>query len=428
MTEKDLGLEVFLTDDLPGIGGRLRRAPEDFVVDELSIMPPEDPNGRYTIARVWHRNWEANRLVRRLASNLGMSRAKIGFAGTKDGRSVATQLMSFDAPIEAVRAIAIPDVRILDAYRSNRRIEIGDLIGNRFEIVVSEMRLDVDAREVVASVRERLDSIGGFPNFFGVQRFGVTRPVTHMVGKDLVRGDFERAVMRYVASPAEDEDSEANDARRTLQETHDFERALKEFPRKLTFERMVISHLCEKPGDYLGALRVLPRNLLMMFVHAYQSYLFNRILSERLRAGMSISEPEVGDIVLPLSKTGVPDHDTPIAVTEENLAKAVRNAKEGKAFVSGLIYGTDSPFAEGRMGEIERRVIEAEGIDRRDFQIVGLREASSKGGRRELKAIYRDLAIEVHEDRAVFRFALTKGCYATALLREFMKCEDITRY
>ncbi len=427
MKEFDLGLEVFLTADVEGIGGKLRATPEDFQVDEVSILPPPDPAGRFVVAKVWHRNWEQNRLVRRLGTNLHIGRSRIGFAGTKDGRSVATQLMSFNAPIQDVQALEIPDVRILEAYRANRMISIGDLVGNAFMIRVTDIDPSKDVEELCTDVRTRLDTLGGYPNFFGVQRFGSIRPITHLIGKDLIRGDFEGAVFRYVANPTEDEDSEANTARRTLQESKDFERAFKEFPPKLSFERTMIAYLKDNPGDYVGALRALPFNLVMMFVHAYQSYLFNKTLSERIRSGMSISIPEVGDLILPLSKMNVPDHDNPILVSHENIEKAIRNAREGKAFVSGLLYGTESVFAEGRMGEIERAIIHAESIERKDFQVVGLRAASSKGTRRELLSPYKDLRIDVGEGEAVFGFTLNKGCYATSLLREFMKAE-MTQY
>lgn len=421
MDERDLGLELFYTGDLPGIGGKLRKTPEDFQVDEVSVMPPVHEDGRFVVAKVWHRNWEMNRLVRRIGTNLRISRAKIGFAGTKDGRSVATQLMSFNAPLEAVKALAIPDVRVLEAYRARRMVEIGDLIGNSFRVRVADIDPATDAGSICQSVKERLDGLGGFPNFFGTQRFGSIRPITHLIGRDLIRGDFESAVMRYVANPMDDEPSEANEARRRLQETRDFEQALKEFPQKLAFERTMIGYLSRNPGNYLGALRTLPANLLMMFVHAYQSYLFNITLSERIRRGLSIKEPLVGDLVLPLNKLSLPDHDNPVLVTADNLEKARRNAREGKAFVSGLLYGTESVFAEGEMGEIEQAIVEREGIDRLDFEIVGLREASSKGTRRELLAPYKDLKIEFGEGEATFSFTLNKGCYATALLREFMK-------
>jgi len=427
MKEIDLGLEVYLTADIPGIGGKLRKTPDDFVVDEISILPPEAADGKYVIAKVWHRNWEANRLVRRLGSNLRIGRGKVGFAGTKDGRSVATQLMSFDAPLEAVASLSIPDVRISGLYRARRVITIGDLIGNSFQVRVADVDASADTEDICARIRARIDELGGFPNFFGVQRFGSVRPITHLIGKDMIREDFEGAVMRYVANPLDEERSEANDARRTLAETRDFERALREFPTKLTFERTMIGHLRDSPEDYLGALRTLPANLLMMFVHAYQSYLFNRTLSERVRRGMSLIEPEVGDLVLPLNKLNLPDHDNPIAVTKENIEKAARNAGEGKAFVSGLLYGTDSVFAGGIMGEIERSVVESEGISRKDFQIVGLREASSKGTRRELLAVCKDLTVASGDSEVRFSFTLNKGCYATSLLREFMKAE-ISQY
>jgi tRNA pseudouridine13 synthase len=426
MNEADLGLECFYSDGIPGIGGKLRRSPEDFEVDEVSVRPAEDADGKYVIARVWHRNWEANRLVRRLGSNLRVGRSSVGFAGTKDGRSVATQLMSFKAPIEAVKGLEIPDVKVLDAYTSNRSISIGDLIGNRFSVVVNEVDVDLDVRGVCGAVRERVEGIGGFPNYFGVQRFGSVRPITHLIGMDLSRGDPEGAVMRYVANPMSN-GSEGDDARAALQQSRDFEKAMAEFPSRFTFERVMISHLVERPDDYIGALRRLPRNLLMMFVHAYQSYMFNRILSERLRRGLPIHEPIVGDLVLPLTKSGVPDHDRPIEVTSENIAKVSRNAREGKAFVSGLLFGTQSEFAEGEMGEIERKAIDSEGVSREDFQVVGLREASSKGTRRELLATMKDLAIEFDEQAVAFKFTLNKGCYATCLLREFMKA-DMSSY
>ena len=427
MDESELGLETFFTKDVPGIGGKLRKTPDDFVVDEVSLKPPEKPSGTVTIARIWHRNWEANRLVRRLGSNLHVGRSSIGFAGTKDGRSVASQLMSFrGVSAEAVRALEIPDVRVLEAYAADRMISIGDLVGNRFAVKVGDIDDGTDAYRICQSVKDELDGIGGFPNYFGVQRFGSVRPITHLIGKDLVREDFEGAVMRYVANPMRN-GSEGDEARRALQDDRDFSQALKDFPQKFTFERVMISHLVERPGDYIGAIRSLPRNLQMMFVHAYQSYIFNRILSERLARGLPIHEPIQGDIVLPLDRNGVPDQGRHVEVTSENLEKVRRAASEGKAFVSGVLFGSESAFAGGEMGEIERDFVEREEVSREDFQIVGLREASSKGTRRELLASFRDLSITAEAEGILFEFTLNKGCYATCLLREFMKA-DISKY
>lgn len=97
--EAEIGLEVFFTDS-PGIGGRLKQDPEDFIVDEISLPPSEDKSGSYTIAKVTSQNWETNRLIRELSKTLGISRDKIGFAGTKDKRGITSQLMSFQTPLE----------------------------------------------------------------------------------------------------------------------------------------------------------------------------------------------------------------------------------------------------------------------------------------------------------------------------------------
>ena len=279
--EEEIGISVFWTEDVPGIGGRLKTIPEDFAVEEMSLFPPESPEGELSAAVIRHRNWEMNRLVRRLSTNLRVSRNAISFAGTKDKRSVATQLMTFRIPLEALATVQIPDVEFLSMYRTNTPIKLGSLLGNRFRIMVRDVLRD-DKEERIRAVDEALEALKGFPNFFGVQRFGVTRPVTHLIGRAMILGDFEKAVMLYLSYETEHESPEFQKARKYIAETRDFKNALSMFPKGMTFERTLLGHLSRKQEDFSGALKMLPRNLVMMFVHAYQSYLFNRILSRRI--------------------------------------------------------------------------------------------------------------------------------------------------
>jgi tRNA pseudouridine13 synthase len=232
---------------------------------------------------------------------------------------------------------------------------------------------------------------------------------------------MEGAVMWYVGNPNEDENEEAQEARRRLQETRDFEEAMYTFPPKLTFERTVIGYLVRNPGDYVGAIRVLPGNLQMMFVHAYQSFMFNRILSERIKRGLPLDRPLVGDVVLPADRNGLPDHDKYVPVTELNLDLVDKHVREGRAFVSGVLFGQDSIFSSGEMGEIERSVVDAEGLKLQDFMVPEIPECNSRGSRRELLAQYKDLTVRSGEDELDVSFSLGKGCYATVLMREFMK-------
>jgi tRNA pseudouridine13 synthase len=424
-TEALLGLEVFYTDT-PGTKGRLKREIEDFVVDEISRHPPEDPAGRYTIAKVTSTNWETNRLVRQISRQLGISRNRISFAGTKDKRAVTSQLMCFEAPLEEVLGLRMHQVTIEAAYRSRKNLTIGDLIGNSFKIKVRDCALAGDElRSEAKATLSQLESLGGFPNFFGVQRFGSLRPITHIVGKHIIKGEFEEACMAYAANPVPQESEEAKVARQFVHDTRDYPAALRLLPRHLMFERVLVEHLSKDPNDYPGAIRALPRNLQMMFVHAYQAFLFNRILSERVRRGIPLDAPVIGDIVLPMDKHGLPDHDKPVPVTIHNLDLVSSQVKNRRASVSAVLFGSESVLCEGEPGEIERMMIEREGVSKEDFVVPLIPECSSTGSRRELVAEFHELRFQVNEDALDISFSLGKGCYATCLLREVMKADMI---
>ena len=447
--EREVGMEVYLTSS-PGVGGKLRFYPEDFVVEELSLPPPRVEGGRYVAARVRCRNWETNRLVRELSRAMGISRKRIQFAGTKDKRGVKVQLLSFLASEEQVAAISLGDFEVLEKYPTDRPLELGHLIGNRFEIRLrgaadggqpaarstpsaerpltgqpeaAEVRPDLGA--AIEAVTRELDAAGGFPNFFGIQRFGALRPVTHKIGERLVRGDIEGAVMAYVGGPNQFEEPVVQEARARIERERDFAAAVNYFPTHLSFERTLLHHIQLHPGDWPGAMRQLPLNLLMMFVHAYQSCLFNRILSRRIKAGLPLNEPVEGDVVLPADALGRPDHDHGINVESHNLSRVRQKVLGRKAFVSGVLFGGETVFARGPMGELERAVVAEARVDARDFLVPELPEVSSKGTRRELLIMPGDRQIVKEEDAMMFCFSLPRGCYATALLREYMKGETL---
>ena len=196
--EAEIGMLYYLSS-AEGTGGRLKAAAEDFVVEEVSSHPPAFPDGKFSIATVRARNWETNRMVRLMARQLGISRDKIGFAGTKDKRAVTTQLMSFMCPPDKLSQINLQDLEISDVYTARRGMAIGDLVGNRFGIRVTQVDKGADEiSSIVDGVLSDIKSAGGFPNYFGVQRFGAVRPITHKVGELIVRGDVEGAVRCYV--------------------------------------------------------------------------------------------------------------------------------------------------------------------------------------------------------------------------------------
>ena len=430
--EKNIGIETFFTSHV-GIGGKLRTNPEDFVVNEIFLYPKKVENGCFTIAEVSSKNWEAHRLVRELSKRLKISQKRICFAGTKDKRACSTQLMSFNNVSEdELSSIKIKDVSLKNIYRSDKPMRLGSLIGNRFEITVRNIKKNIRSEQIerIASYLERYE---GFPNFYGVQRFGVIRPITHIVGRHIIHGDFESAVMDYIANPIEREDEETYRLRDDLHRSRDYSKALQSYPDVLNFEKAMLNRLAVDPDDFVGALQELPKNLLMMFINAYQSFLFNKMLSERIQKDISLNEAVIGDIVAPLRKNSTEDQY--ILADKTNIEKVNKQIIKNKAVVTGLLLGYDSVFSEGKMGEIERSVIEREKIDYRDFIIPKIPFLSSKGTRRSVLGRVNKIDWKLHEDAlqnykqaVTLKFELQKGCYATSLLREFMKSENARDY
>jgi tRNA pseudouridine13 synthase len=423
--ERDVGIEVYLTTTR-GFGGRIKVNPEDFVVSEIPILPPREEGGRYTAAWIRTRNWETNRLVRMMSRELRISRKRISFAGTKDKRALTSQLFQFDAPIDLVGGLRIKDVELLDFYQTSKKVEIGDLRGNRFDIIIRDIRLSgEETAKLATATAAELAAAGGFPNFFGVQRFGSIRPITHIVGRHIVRGGFKAAVDAYVANPIEGEDEQAFEVRTALEQSGDYGEALKTYPDVMSFEKAILNHLVKHPDDHIGALEQLPFNLLMMFVHGYQSYLFNRILSERIKRRMPLSMPTVGDVVMAVGKDGLPDDRHFVPVTGDNIEKVGRQTSSGKAFVTGVLFGSESTLAAGEMGEIEKGVVESEGLRPHDFTLPAMPRLSSKGTRRPLAMPLPRMDVKPSDGSVETKFELSKGCYATILLREFMKVDPL---
>lgn len=161
----------FITADLPGTGGRLRQAPEDFVVTEI---PAYEPCGEGTHAyfEVTKRDLTTRHLVDHLARATAVRSTDIGYAGQKDRHAVTTQRLSVPAPAEGVPAALDGMVEVL-AWRPlglhENKLRKGHLHGNLFRIRIRDPQ--PGAAERARQVARRLEQTG-WPNFFGPQRFG----------------------------------------------------------------------------------------------------------------------------------------------------------------------------------------------------------------------------------------------------------------
>jgi len=367
-------------------------------------------NGKHLCLKVKLFNWETNRFVKILSKNLGISRHRIKFAGNKDKRGITIQYFCILNYQEKIN-IDLKDAEILEEFRSDEEINIGDLYGNKFKIIVRDAQCD----RRINNIEEELNGI--FPNFFGVQRFGASRPITHIVGKFIIEGRYDEAVRYYIGFPsAFDED----EGRKIFFENMDAREAIKNIGKNASYERAMLNYLIKNEGDYVGALKQLPKNLLLLFVHGYQSYIFNKILSKRLEIGVDV---QVGDIVMKVDESGLPTQEF-VKVTNFNIEKIRRLIDRKKAYVSTILFGYNSNFSSGVQGEIEKKVIAEEGIDKKMFHIKDIPELSSKGRRRNIIAPI----INYSRKDCIFQYTLHRGSYATSLMREFMKQNSLEFY
>ncbi|WP_435159563.1 tRNA pseudouridine(13) synthase TruD [Haladaptatus sp. DFWS20] len=431
--ETAVGMEYYVSDTA-GVGGQLRETDEDFRVREIeqfALEPLDTDPGSYPhlVVRATLRGWDTNDFAKRLSSKLAISRERVSWAGTKDKYAVTTQLFS----LRKVIPDDLPEIRNADIEplgRSGRALLFGDLAGNEFEIVVSDPERPENADEIADELREFAgfaDGVG-VPNFFGQQRFGSLRPITHEVGLHIVRGEWEDAVMAYVGNPFETEPEDTQTARERVEEVApDWDAVLDALPRRLGFERSMAHRLVEnggnEPENFRDALESLPTNLQRLLVNAAQSYIFNRILSERLERGLPFDTPVAGDVVCFAEEVDgllMPDMNREQKVTEKRVKTIERHCKRGRAFVTAPLVGTETELAEGEQGEIEREVLADLDLEPTDFNSPG--EFHSTGTRRAI--LVRTDCTVVH-DPLSFDFSLPSGSYATVFLREFMKTDPL---
>ncbi|EQD47682.1 tRNA pseudouridine synthase D, partial [mine drainage metagenome] len=193
-----------------------------------------------------------------------------------------------------------------------------------------------------------------------------------------VHGDCERAVEIYLMENDAESSTPGSVARRAYAEHRDPARALREFPPAYRFERILLERLARGyPAD--RALRGLSRELRLLFVHAYQSLLFNGWVSERVARGLPLDRPVEGDHLLRVGRDGTLVSHPGVPVGPDNLAEARRWVEEGGARVAGPLVGYATPPSRGVPGEILEKILGREGVTRESFRVFSAPEVASAG-------------------------------------------------
>ncbi len=348
-----LGMLTYLTSS-PRLEGRLREKLSDFIVDEVLMgkraskvllgretFPNKGPFP-YLVAAKFTK-MDTRKLASRISGILG---GKVRYAGLKDSNSISFQFLSIEGRYK-IRCLK-NGFLVKPVGRYLEPISRGMNDGNYFTLVVRGI--------------SSIPKLSNFPNFFSYQRFGLKEPFNHEIGKALLL--------------------------RSLKEAIDL------------IERQGYQVRSAKSLKQLANL--LGIDLLRLYIHSYQSYLFNILLSRRILHSL---KPELGDFIL-----------------KHNGEIDLYIGEDGELLLP-LIGGMTKERGEWLKEEV-RKLLKDEGISKDMFLFREIPEISALGGLR--KAIGKASNIKVMErpSYAVISFFLESGMYATSYMREMLKPSD----
>lgn len=477
--------------------------------------------GPYLHFTIYKENKDTMEIISFLARTLRMNAKSFQFAGTKDRRGVTVQRACvFKVFAERLAGLnrTLRGATLGDFEYTKHGLELGELNGNEFVITLRECQFPESqdsqsaldrAKGLVETAMHNLRD-RGYLNYYGLQRFGTFSKGTHETGMKMLQSDFQGAVdtildySPHVLAAAQGSDAESagsfissDDKARAeaiyiFKTTRNISNVLDKLPRKFTAETSIIRHLGRSGNDYLGALQTVPRNLRLMYVHAYQSLVWNHAASERWRLyGDKVVE---GDLVI-INKqeetagaedTVDADGEVIVAPQAEDSATAVDDAftrarplsadeaASGKYTIFDIVLptpGFDIVYPPNQMTEFYKRFMGSEqggGLDpfdmrraRRDIGLSGsYRTLLSRPGpdySYQVKAYSQDDQQLVETDleclkkrakasgneevqqpesaidggdkiAAILKFQLGSGQYATMALRELMKLGGVKEY
>lgn len=284
------------------------------------------PNKEFIHFTLYKENKDTMETVNIITRLLRIPSKLIRFAGNKDRRAVTCQRLCIskisidrlNALNRTLRGMTIGDYKFEDG-----NLSLGDLQGNEFVIVIRDVKVN---KSSTLSLPEILDqgckslTDNGFINYFGMQRFGTFSISTHEIGKQLLLSNWEKAV-ELILSDQENVLPISKEARQIWAQTKDAALALKKMPRQSIAENSILHSLSNQKKEddgnyssfaYYSAIMQIPRNLRTMYVHAYQSFVWNAITSKRIELhGLSLV---VGDLVIDNN----PNEQVPSADTDSD--------------------------------------------------------------------------------------------------------------
>ena len=397
----------YLTADLPGVGGVIKRHDEDFLVEEIPLYPASG-EGTHAYFQIEKRGLTTLGAIDAIARALGRKPRDIGYAGMKDAHGVTRQMLSVEHIDPAViQSLDLDRIRVLSIARHTNKIKLGHLTGNRFIIKIrgaADSPLPL-ARPIVALLAAR-----GLPNYFGPQRFG-TRGDNAAIGLAVLRDDLDEAIALMLGRPT---DFDTGDARRAreLFASGDLNGSAAAWPRNLNSQARVCRALIQSEGDARKAWRAVDHTLRKLYVSSVQSELFNRVLARRING---VDRVLLGDVAW--------KHANGACFVVEDLEAESLRCAAFEISATGPLFGKKMKEPIGEPADLEADAL-AQSVLRRE-QIRTKDGSGLDGARRPLRVPVSepdvDAGTDDHGPYLRLSFSLPKGAYATNVTREVCK-------
>ncbi len=399
----------YLTREMPGIGGRFKSRPEDFVVEELPLYPAAG-DGTHVYFQIEKTGLPTMRAVQEIARALGRKPFEIGYAGLKDADAVTRQTLSIEhVDPERVRALELSRIRVVSVDRHRNKLKLGHLAGNYFRIRLRDVdrSRSGDAERILEVLARR-----GVPNYFGEQRFGM-RGDTWLVGKAAMKRDYDEAMGLILGRPGPFDYGQVLAARQQY-EAGNLGAAADLWPHAFQNERRLVRALERNRGNARRTFKVIDRQMQRFYLSAYQSQLFNQIVAQRVNG---LDRLVRGDLAW--------RHPQGAVFRVEDPAVEQPRCDSFEISPTGPLYGYRMTMPTDEPGEREQALMEREGLTAEDWKEAGRLKVS--GGRRPLRFRPQEPVVESGSDGAgdfiELRFFLEPGCYATTVLREVCKSD-----
>ncbi len=414
---------LYLSHEVPGIGGEIKQRPEDFLVEEIPLYRPSG-RGEHVYMFVEKQGLTTLQLRDAIAHHFRVDRRAVGHAGLKDKHAVTRQVISVHTPgrtPEDFPSFQHDRARVLWVDLHDNKLQRGHLLGNRFSIKVRGVDpLSVRHAKAALDLLERV----GVPNRFGEQRFGYLMN-NHLVGRAIILGEHQEA-LDLILSPKDGAPKGSVDSREAYA-LGDYEKAAELMPKVFKLERNALRSLAKGEGP-LRAFRAIDQTAAGFFISSFQSAVFNGVLNERVRSG-TLDRLEPGDLAFVLKSRAT--FEVTAQELEEGGEALQSRLDQFEIGPSGPMWGTTMPLAGGDVGQRELLALARAGVAPKDMELCEQRDGLPMigGDRRPLRIPLIDPEVEggLDEHGAYIRcaFELPRGSFATTVMDEVMKSSSV---